>query len=116
MFNFDRIDRQMKNFHGMVDRLGIDPVDLATDCLGYRLTSALRRCTACDATEACGAWLAQAERPETPRPSAQRRCLRACPSQAGRAGQRLTHDPARMTWPEGHLVSPYTQLVTPYFS
>ena len=44
MFNFDRIDRQMKNFHGMVGRLGVDPVDLATDCLGYRLTSALRRC------------------------------------------------------------------------
>jgi hypothetical protein len=62
MFNFDRIDRQMKNFHGMVDWLGVDPVDLATDCLGYRLTSALRRCAACDATEACGAWLAQADR------------------------------------------------------
>ena len=60
MFNFDRIDRQMKNFHGMVDRLGVDPVDLATDCLGYRLTSALRRCAACDATEACRAWLEQA--------------------------------------------------------
>ena len=59
MFNFDRIDRQMKNFHGMVDRIGVDPVDLATDCLGYRLTSALRRCAACDATEACQAWLAQ---------------------------------------------------------
>ncbi len=60
MFNFDRIDRQMKNFHGMVDRLGIDPVDLATDSLGYRLTSALRRCAACDATETCRAWLEQA--------------------------------------------------------
>ena len=60
MFNFDRIDRQMKNFHGMVDRLGIDPVDLATDSLGYRLTSALRRCAACDATETCRTWLEQA--------------------------------------------------------
>jgi Family of unknown function (DUF6455) len=60
MFNFDRIDRQMKNFHGMVERLGVDPVDLATDCLGYRLTSALRRCAVCDASAECRAWITQA--------------------------------------------------------
>jgi hypothetical protein len=57
VFSFDRIDRQMANFHDMVDRLGIDPVDLARDCLGYRLSTAVRRCQACDAGATCRAWL-----------------------------------------------------------
>jgi hypothetical protein len=63
MFNFDRIDRQMRNFNEMVAKLGIDPVDLARDCLGYRLTTAIRRCAACDASQACLDWLSQAESP-----------------------------------------------------
>ena len=41
MSRFDRIDRQMNTFHDMVDRLGIDPIDLARDCLGYRLATAV---------------------------------------------------------------------------
>ena len=58
MFTFDRYDRQMKYFGDMTARLGIDPVAFARDCLGYRLATAIRRCSACRSGDACRAWLA----------------------------------------------------------
>jgi hypothetical protein len=58
MFTFDRYDRQMKNFGDMTTTLDIDPVDFARDCLGYRLATAIRRCSACQAGDTCRAWLA----------------------------------------------------------
>jgi hypothetical protein len=58
MFTFDRYDRQMKLFGEMTTKLGIDPVDFARDCLGYRLATAIRRCSACPDGDACRAWLA----------------------------------------------------------
>jgi hypothetical protein len=62
MFTFDRYDRQMKTFGDMTTKLGIDPVDLARDCLGYRLATAIRRCSACPAGDVCRDWLARTER------------------------------------------------------
>jgi hypothetical protein len=68
MFTFDRYNHQMKNFGDMTTKLGIDPVDFARDCLGYRLATAIRRCSACQAGDVCRDWLARAAAAENAPP------------------------------------------------
>jgi hypothetical protein len=93
VFGLDRYDRQMRTFRDMTARLGIDPVDFARDCLGYRLTTAIRRCSACPSGDACRAWLAgNPEADDAPAFCPNRAAFRAGPARA--AGPAV----ARRSW------------------
>jgi hypothetical protein len=46
----------------MMERCGVDPVQLAQQRLGLNMMQAARACMACELTESCRKWLDAAER------------------------------------------------------
>ena len=52
-----RLETHSKLMGRMMERCGIDPVELAQDRFGATLTAAARACMACGRTESCQHWL-----------------------------------------------------------
>lgn len=59
MSMFDRMDRRLTNMSTMMERLGVDPVDLSWRNQGQLLPSAIHACRACQNGELCREWLLQ---------------------------------------------------------
>jgi len=56
-----RLEVHSKLMGRMMQRCGIDPVQLAQDRIGLTLASAARSCMACGRTESCRQWAAAAD-------------------------------------------------------
>jgi Family of unknown function (DUF6455) len=56
-----RLDAHSKFMGQMMERCGIDPVDMAQDRLGVTLMQAARACIACGRTQSCKRWLDAAD-------------------------------------------------------
>ncbi len=63
---FKRVEHQARRLDEMMIRLGICPIDLARIRAGDAYAQARRTCLFCREAQACGNWLAQAERDAHP--------------------------------------------------
>jgi hypothetical protein len=57
MSMLDRTNRRLSNMSAMMERLGIDPVDIALYNHGQSLAVTIRACQFCRHGEACSEWL-----------------------------------------------------------
>ena len=60
MFALDEIDRRLGNMSAMMERLGVDSIDLCWQDKGLVLAAAIRACQACSNGEVCRDWLIRA--------------------------------------------------------
>ncbi|SMF12836.1 hypothetical protein SAMN06265365_105187 [Tistlia consotensis] len=79
-----RLDSRASNLGRMMDRCGVDRVELARDRLGQTMLSVARACIACPHGERCRLWLEAAAEDVVNRPPA------FCPN-AGRFRLRQLH-------------------------
>lgn len=56
-----RLDTHSKFMGQMMERCGVDPVDMAQDRFGITLMQTARACMACGRSESCRRWLAATE-------------------------------------------------------